>query len=193
MEKVAPALGRSTDAPLRTGMHAIPARKEDPAIPRSLRPLPSLLGMVIAAAVGGTVSGCAVVGDAAYSAAFRTRFVDATKLSAEELQQLGAIQVREAREDLAYVSRGKVTGLACSLSVAPLVPVFFWTPPLSEVNGRTPKELAMTQLKIKALKLGANAVLSPSCVHHEIVDWANNCFESWACRGEAVQTRGGDR
>jgi len=139
------------------------------------------------------MSGCAVVGDAAYSAAFRTTFVDVAKLSAEELRQLDAIQVREAREELVYVSRGKVTGLACSLSVAPLVPVFFWTPPLSEVNGRTPKEAAMTQMKGKALKLGANAVLSPSCVHHDIVDWGNNCFESWACTGEAVQTHGSDQ
>jgi len=171
-----------------TRTHATPARQEHPAIPRSLRPLLSLLGIVIAAAVVGAMSGCAVVADAAYSAAFRTTFVDATKLSAEELQQLSAIQFREARNELFYVSRGKVTGLACSGSVAPLVPVFVWTPPLSEVNGRTPREVAMTQLKIKALKLGANAVLSPSCVHHEIVDWGNNCFESWACKGEAVQT-----
>jgi hypothetical protein len=163
------------------------------AIPRSLRPLLSLLGLVIAAALGGTMCGCAVVGDAAYSAAFRTPFVDVTKLSAEELHQLAAIQVREARDELAYVSRGKVVGLACSLSVAPLVPIFFWTPPLSAVNGSTPKDVAMTQLKIKALKLGANAVLGPSCVHHETLDWGNNCFESWACRGEAVQTQRGDQ
>jgi len=167
--KVAPAPARST--------------------PRSQRPLLSLFGIVVVAAAGATMSGCAVVGDAAYSAAFRTTFVDVAKLSAEELRQLDAMQVREARDGLVYVSRGKVTGLACSLSVAPLVPVFFWTPPLSEVNGRTPKEAAMTQMRVKALKLGANAVLSPSCVHHDIVDWGNNCFESWACTGEAMETR----
>jgi hypothetical protein len=160
-----------------------------PAIPRSLRPLLSLLRIVIAAVAGAATSGCAVVGDKAYSAAFRTPFVDATKLSAEELQQLATIQVREASEEPIYVSRGKITGLACSLSVAPLVPIFFWTPPLSAANGSTPKAVAMTQFKIKALKLGADAVLSPSCVHHEIVDWGNNCFESWICTGEAVQTQ----
>ena len=134
------------------------------------------------------MSGCAVVGDAAYSAAFRTRFVDVTELSAEELHRLAAIQLRETADASLYVSRGKVTGLACSLSVAPLVPIFFWAPPLSAANGSTPKEVAMTQLKIKALKLGANAVSAPSCIHHEIVDWANNCFESWVCSGEAMQT-----
>lgn len=159
------------------------------AIPSSPRPLLSGLRTVIAAVAGVGTSGCAVVGDKAYSAAFRTPVVDAAKLSAEELRQLTAIQVREASQEPGDVSRGKITGLACSLSVAPLVPIFFWTPPPSAVNGGTPKAVAMTQLKIKALKLGADAVFSPSCVHHEILDWGNNCFESWICTGEAVQTQ----
>lgn len=159
------------------------------AAPRPLRTPLSRLRIVAAAVAVAATSGCAVVGDKAYSAAFRTPFVDVTKLSADELSQLAAIQVREASQEPGDVARGKVTGLACSLSVAPLVPIFFWTPPLSAANGRTPKSVAMTQLKIKALKLGADAVLSPSCVHHEIVDWGNNCFESWICTGDAVQTQ----
>ena len=56
----------------------------------------SLLGIVMAAAAGGTMSGCAVVGDAAYLAAFRTTFVDVTKLSTEELQRLAAISPRSS-------------------------------------------------------------------------------------------------
>jgi len=120
--------------------------------------------------------------------AFRTPMVEVSKLSAEELRQLAALPVREAAPQPGDVPRGKITGLACSLSVAPLVPVFFWTPPLSAANGSTPKAVAITQLKIKAMKLGADAVASSSCVHHEIVDWGNNCFESWICTGEAVQT-----
>jgi hypothetical protein len=134
----------------------------------------SQLRIVVAAVAGAATSGCAVVSDQAYSAALRTPWVDGSKLSAEELRQLAAVQVREASQQPGDVSRGKVTGLACSLSVAPLVPVFFWTPPLSAANGNTPKAVAMTQLKIKALKLGTDAVVSSSCVHHEIVDWGNN-------------------
>jgi hypothetical protein len=155
---------------------------------RSLR-LRLLCG-IAAVVAGGSMSGCtAVVGDAAYSAVFRTKFMDSTKLSAGELQELSSVQVFETRNVPFRVSRGKITGLACSLSAAPLIPVFHWEPPLSELNGMTPKEVALTQLKIKALKLGANAVLLTSCDHHEWVDWGNNCFESWACTGEAVELK----
>ncbi len=138
--------------------------------------------------VSSLAAGCVAIGaDAAYSAAFRTKFVDATQLSEHERQQLGAMRIYDSSEALTFASLGKVTGLACSLSVAPLVPVFYWNPPLSDINGKTPQEVAMTQMKLKALKLGASAVVAPSCEHHEWVDWGNNCFESWACTAEAVQ------
>ena len=182
-------MARASSAPSRAWTRPTLLVVEGSASARSLRLVRSLLGLAAVVAASTAASGCAIVADAAYSAAFRTRFVDATKLSSAELRQLAAIEFREAADEREYVSRGKVTGLACSVSVAPLVPVFRWTPPLSDASGRTPKEVAMTQLKMKALKVGADSVLSPSCVHHELVDWGNNCFESWSCSGEAVQTR----
>jgi hypothetical protein len=136
----------------------------------------------------GSLSGCAAIGgDAAYSAVFRTKFVDTETLSEEELRQFQLIKVYESRDGLRLTSRGKVTGLACSLSAGPLIPIFHWTPPLSDLNGKTPQDVAMNQMKVKAMKLGANGVVSLTCNHHEWVDWGNNCFESWSCTGEAVQ------
>jgi hypothetical protein len=41
----------------------------------------------------------------------------------------------------------------------------------------------MMQLRIKAVKRNANAVLYPTCSHHTSVDWSNNCWESWVCVG----------
>ena len=135
--------------------------------------------------------GCAAVGDAAYSAALRIKTEDASGLSAAELRRLGQVQVHSSGKALAYVSVAHVNGLACKLSVAPLIPVWVWKPPLSEPNGSTPEQVAMTQLKIRALRSGGNAVLAPVCVHHDGLDWANNCFESWICNGEAIRLEQG--
>ena len=126
------------------------------------------------------------MGDAAYSAAFRIKLEDASKLSSDELQQLQNVQLLSPDKGLAYASKGEVKGLACKLSVAPLIPVWVWRPVPSELNGKTPEELALTQLKIKAVKAGGNAVLSSACTHSDSLDWTNNCFETWICAGEAV-------
>jgi hypothetical protein len=66
--------------------------------------------------------------------------------------------------------------------------VFKWTwrPELNEKNGQTPEEAARTQLRVKAMQKGADAVAAPSCKHKDGIDWSNNCFESWVCTGQAV-------
>jgi hypothetical protein len=135
--------------------------------------------------------GCAIVGDAAYSGAFRIKTEDASNLSSDELHQLQQVDLYNSGTVLAYRSVAQVNGLACKLSVAPLIPVWTWRPPLSELNGSTPEQVAMTQMKIRALRSGANAVLSPVCVHSERLDWANNCFESWVCKGQAIRLEQG--
>jgi hypothetical protein len=131
--------------------------------------------------------GCAIVGDAAYSAAFRIKTEDASGLSSADLRRLGRVPVHSSGTALAYVPVAQVSGLACKLSVAPLIPVWLWRPPVSELNGSTPEQVAMTQLKVRALRSGGNAILSPVCVHNEGLDWQNNCFESWICKGEAIR------
>ena len=134
------------------------------------------------------LGGCAAIaGDAAYSAAFRTKIEDPSQLPTDELRQLELVQLYNSDQGLSYVSKGRVAGLSCKLSIAPLIPVWVWKPALSELNGKTPEDAAMTQLKIKALKSGGNAVLSPTCTHKDGLDWGNNCFESWMCVGHAIQ------
>nr|MBP6110742.1 hypothetical protein [Rhodocyclaceae bacterium]MBP6280384.1 hypothetical protein [Rhodocyclaceae bacterium] len=70
--------------------------------------------------------------------------------------------------------------------VALLVFKWTWRPVLNELNGLTPEAAALTQLRLKALKKGANAVAAPVCTHNVGIDWGNNCFESWVCTGQAV-------
>jgi hypothetical protein len=82
--------------------------------------------------------------------------------------------------------KGEVVGLACKLTVALLVFKWNWRPELGDTNGKTPEEAARTQLRLKAMNLGANAVASPICIHKDGIDWGNNCFESWVCTGQAV-------
>jgi len=132
--------------------------------------------------VGGCALMAADVGETVYTAAFRTEIEDTSALSADELQQLLHIKIYRADPGVAYTSIGPTHGISCRETTR-------WVPELSDVNGRTPEEGAMTQLKVKAMKAGGNAILAPTCVHHSKVDWGNNCFASWICTGEAVRVQ----
>jgi hypothetical protein len=112
---------------------------------------------------------------------------DGSSLSSDDWRQLQSVRFYTSGKGLVYGTVAQVSGLACKLSVAPLDPVWVWKPPLSESNGSSPEQVAMTQLKIRAVRSGANAVLSTVCVHNDALDWANNCFESWVCKGQAVR------
>ena len=92
-------------------------------------------------------------------------------LSAEHLRQISNVQFYETDKNLDYQSLGKIKGISCKGSAN---------------SGDTSKEAALMQLKIKAIKIGANAILYPTCSHDASVDWSNNCWESWVCIGEAA-------
>jgi hypothetical protein len=96
------------------------------------------------------------------------------------------IKFIESAAGLGSTPKGEVVGLACKLTVALLVFKWIWRPELNEINGKTPEEAARTQLLVKAMQMGANAVAAPSCTHKDGIDWGNNCFESWVCSGQAV-------
>jgi hypothetical protein len=148
---------------------------------------------VIAAMLLPAISGCASVGigyggEAAYNAAFRDKITDASKLPAEEQNKLQQVKVIESASGVEGTPKGEVVGLACKLTVAAFVFKWVWKPELNEVNGLTPEDAARTQLRIKAMQAGANAVIAPSCTHKDGIDWGNNCFESWRCTGQAFVT-----
>ncbi|MBW2021042.1 MAG: hypothetical protein JRI65_13780 [Deltaproteobacteria bacterium] len=93
-------------------------------------------------------------------------------LSSEQLRRLNSIKIYESAEGLNYTEVGEVKGLSCKGS---------------PFSGDTRKDAAMTQLKIKAVKANANAILYPVCSHDASVDWGNNCWESWVCIGIAAR------
>lgn len=92
-------------------------------------------------------------------------------LSLVQLRSMNEIKFIQNPDGINYNSQGKIKGISCKGSA---------------LSGNTSKEAAMTQLKIKAIKVGANAVLYPTCSQDASVDWSNNCWESWVCIGEAA-------
>ncbi|OOF07960.1 hypothetical protein BZG82_15780 [Salinivibrio sp. PR5] len=92
-------------------------------------------------------------------------------LSLTQIKAMNEIEIIQNPSSLKYVSKGKIKGISCKGSA---------------FSGDTSEQAAMTQLKIKAVQLGANAVLYPTCSQDASVDWGNNCWESWVCIGEAA-------
>ena len=142
--------------------------------------------MVSTCAAGLLTSGCApllgLAVEAAYVAAVRTRIEDASRLSADELRQVRSVQLYDTVEGLDYASTGQVTGYACKMGSR-------WIPDLSALEGSTPREVATTQVRIKAFKSGGNIVLSLYCLHRKSMDWASGCEELWICDGEAIRLK----
>jgi len=90
-------------------------------------------------------------------------------LSMEQLRQFHNIRFYDNDKGLNYKSLGQIKGISCL-----------------GVSANAKEEDAMMQLKIKAIKVNANAILYPTCSHNASVDWSNNCGESWVCVGEAA-------
>lgn len=133
------------------------------------------------------LSGCAVVAgisaDTVYAAAFRTTIVDASKLSSADQEKVRKVQVLAAGEAPAHIGKGPVKGFACKLLG---LSGWQWRPALSEVNGSSPEQAALSQMKIKAVQIGGNAVLLELCKHGDAWDWGNDCFDTWTCIGQSI-------
>lgn len=92
-------------------------------------------------------------------------------LSTDQLRQVHNIKVYDNDQGLKFKSLGQIKGLSCKGSA---------------FSGNSMQEAAMIQLKIKAIKVNANAILYPTCSHDASVDWGNNCWDSWVCVGDAA-------
>ena len=136
------------------------------------------------------LSGCAATSGSGSGAAAPTAeppvVEDTSRLSAEDLRLLQAVRIHESNKGLVVVSKGPVAGLACKVAVGFFAPQWIWKPALSEIDGGTPQLAAMTQLKLRAVRRGGNAVIAPTCAHNEWFDWKNGCVESWVCEGQAA-------
>lgn len=93
-------------------------------------------------------------------------------LSTDQLRQVHNIKLPENDTGLKYKSLGQIKGISCKGS---------------KNSGDAKEEAAIMQLKIKAVKINANAILYSTCSHDASVDWSNNCWESWVCVGEAAR------
>ncbi|MCK0754122.1 hypothetical protein [Chromohalobacter japonicus] len=93
------------------------------------------------------------------------------ELSLSQARAMNEIQTINNPDSVKYFSKGKIKGISCKGSA---------------FSGNTSKEAAMTQLKIKAVKMKADAISYPICSQDASVDWSNNCWESWVCIGEAA-------
>lgn len=153
-----------------------------------------LCGCAAAVALGlaGTVAATTlapVAGAAGYTLLFRTGIEDLSELSEADARTVSDLPVIDLPTNLPYVSKGPVKGLACKLSGDSRG--WRWWPKLSERNGLTPEAAAMMQVKLKAFRIGGDALLAPTCVNSDGLDaWAQNCFETWVCSAYAVRLDG---
>lgn len=124
--------------------------------------------------------------EAAYHGAFREKMEDISKLPEEDQIRLRQVRIFTSAARLEGTPKGKVVGLACKVTTGVFAIKLTWKPELNEANGLTPDDVARNQLRLKAMRKGANAVVVWSCTHKENVDWGNDCFESWRCTGQAL-------
>jgi hypothetical protein len=133
------------------------------------------------------LSGCAAVAgltaDGLYAAAFRTTIVDSTMLTAEDQEKARNVKMLAASDAPPHIARGPVKGFACKLFG---LSGSQWRPALSELDGSTPEQAALSQMKIKTVQMGGNAVLLESCIHGDAWDWGNDCFDTWTCIGQSI-------
>jgi len=126
----------------------------------------------------------AVTVDGVYAAAFRTTIVDPSRLSADDQEKARAVQVLTTSDTPPHVSKGAVKGFACKLLG---LSGWQWRPEPSQTSGSTPEQAALSQMKIKTVQIGGNAVVLGSCSHGDTWDWGNDCFDTWTCIGEAIR------
>ena len=132
------------------------------------------------------LSGCAVATAGAFGPSFSRAIDDPNKFSAAELEKLRSVRVYSSEAGLQVTARNSVEGLACRRRADFATKSILWDPDMSDITGRTPEEVAMTQLRWSAAKSGANAVVAPTCTHHGY-QGTLGCVESWVCAGTAVQ------
>lgn len=100
----------------------------------------------------------------------RGQVEDITGLSSDVIERMFDIELIDDPGDLDYVSLGQLKGLSCK----------------GQIGSPNPTEQdSIRQLKIKAARLYANAILNSTCIY-SAPDVENNCWKSWVCTGEAI-------
>lgn len=101
------------------------------------------------------------------------RVVRITDLSSEEIARANTMRIYKSGAFPASENLGRIEGLSCAALAEERV---------SEIE-------ALEQLKIKAAKLGATAVTNVACQYNGEIDWQSNCWRTYVCVGDALQTQ----
>ncbi len=94
-------------------------------------------------------------------------------LSPAELETYRRIQILEGDVPESYTVVAEVKGKECHTTV-------------EQSRGQTTAD-AITVLKVKAAKQGADAVVNIKCAPDRTTDWRNDCWSSMLCVGTAVR------
>lgn len=94
-------------------------------------------------------------------------------ISSAQRSKLNKIEVHKTDIDRPYEIIGEVDGLSCNRNKYQAQDVSY--------------DEALQGVKLKAVMLGADAVINTFCQKNSDTDWTNNCWASVKCIGDAIQ------
>ena len=97
-------------------------------------------------------------------------------LSSADRSKAASIQIFQAAPERPYDVIGTVDGLSCNRNK-------YQAQDVSDGE-------ALQAVKIKAARMGADAVTNTFCQKNSDTDWRNNCWASVKCVGDAVRFKG---
>ncbi|NCC61641.1 MAG: hypothetical protein EOM12_12030 [Verrucomicrobiae bacterium] len=101
---------------------------------------------------------------------------DIGSLSSTQRANLASLEVYKGvlPQNRPYEVVGEAKGLSCFRNAY-------------QVGQHLTEEEAMQGVKLNAAKLGADAVINTFCQRNSGTDWANNCWASFVCAGDAIR------
>jgi hypothetical protein len=94
-------------------------------------------------------------------------------LSPEQRRKVSEVQIFKGKPDKPFQILGEISGLSCNRNL-------YQKQDVSDTE-------ALEGLKIKTVMLGGDAVINTLCQKNSDTDWANNCWASIKCIGDAVR------
>jgi len=94
-------------------------------------------------------------------------------LSSTQRAKMASIELLRGPTSRTYKIVGSVKGLSCNRNAMQMRP-------MTEAE-------ALEGVKLRAVLLGADAVIDVKCQKHSETDWVNNCWASITCTGNAIK------
>ncbi|MCG7972049.1 MAG: hypothetical protein JBO36_15475 [Candidatus Thiodiazotropha taylori] len=96
-----------------------------------------------------------------------------SSLTSEQRSNLLNIEIHNEGVTQEYTNLGQVKGLSCHRN--------------AHMTQQLGSDEAIQGLKIRAVQLGADAVINMVCQKNSGTDWVNNCWASIICVGDAIK------